>query len=135
MVQFPPLVQIAAVGFGGAVGSVARFLCSFSCAQLFGTDFPWGTLVVNLFGSLWLGFIGGLAAEKPGLIDPVVRLLLTSGFAGGLTTFSTFTFETLALYQRGEFSIMWGNVIGNIVLGFGAAVIGIWLSRINWGVQ
>jgi CrcB protein len=125
----PPWDQIGAVAVGGAVGSVLRFITGYAVAGWLGTEFPWATLFVNLFGSLWLGWVGGIAIARPTAIDPVLRLLLTTGFAGGLTTFSTFSFETLALFQRGEAAMGWVNILANVVIGISCAWLGIIIAR------
>jgi CrcB protein len=126
---WPSLAQILAVAVGGCVGSLARFLVGHFFAAWFGSSFPWGTLFVNVVGSTWLGWFMTLALGKPGAIDPVVRLLLSTGFAGGFTTFSSLSFETLALYQQGGLKAAAINLGLNLVLGFGGAIVGILLAR------
>ncbi len=129
-VNFPDLTQVAAVAIGGAVGSVARFVAGFYFANAFGTSFPWATLFVNVSGSLWLGFIASLALSKPETIDPVVRLLLTTGFAGGFTTFSTLTYESLMLYENGNLNLAAANLGSNLVVGLLAVYAGTILARL-----
>jgi CrcB protein len=126
---FPNLTFVVAVALGGAVGSVARFLAGHYMAAWLGTTFPWATLAVNVFGSLWLGFVGTIALGKPGAIDPFTRLLLTTGFAGGFTTFSTFAYETLALYERGDSMLALGNIALNVVVGMVAVILGAVIAR------
>ena len=129
--QLPPVSQIIAVAAGGSIGCLARFLAGHYCGMLFGTEFPWATLFVNVSGSAWLGYVGALALAKPGLIDPTWRLLLTTGFAGGFTTFSSLTFETLSLYQRGELALASTNIIANLSLGCLAVILGVLASGLN----
>lgn len=124
--DFPDLKLVVAVLVGGAIGSLARFLAGHYMSALFGTSFPWATLFVNVAGSLWLGFIGTIAIQKPGAIDPVIRLLLTTGFAGGFTTFSSLAFESMALYERGDIGIAVANIGANLVVGF----IAVWLGAV-----
>jgi CrcB protein len=90
------------VAVGGAVGSVSRFLLGAYVQQRVGAAFPVGTLLVNVTGSLLLGFLlrYALATEA---ISPEVRVLLTTGFCGGYTTFSTFSYETAALIEDGQY--------------------------------
>src|SRR5215470_11082188 len=121
----PGAEQLLAVLIGGAVGSVARFLVGHIFGNWFGATFPWATLVVNSTGSIWLGYIATMTILKPGTIDPNMRLLLTTGFAGGFTPYSSFAFETLALYQRGEFDLVPLNIVCNLILGFLGAWLGI----------
>jgi fluoride exporter len=127
----PPLDQFAAVFFGGAVGSVARFLSSQVAAHLLGSEFPWGTLFVNTTGSLWLGYIATLALQRPGAFEPSFRLLLTTGFAGGYTTFSSFAYETFALLQQSEMELAVANVGMNLLLSFLCCWVGIVLAKIQ----
>jgi CrcB protein len=96
---------------------------------LFGLTFPWGTLAVNVFGSLWLGFFGALAVAKPDAVDHNLRFLLTTGFAGGLTTFSSLAFETLGLYERGDTILAAANVGANVVLGMLFVWVGVLIAR------
>ena len=87
------------VAIGGAVGATARYALSGWVQDWVGTLFPWGTLVVNVAGSFVIGIILHLGSDRF-LIPPEWRLMLTTGFCGGLTTFSTFSHETLALLEN-----------------------------------
>lgn len=127
----PLLTHVLAVAIGGAIGSVSRFVSGHYFGMWFGTTFPWATLFVNVVGSAWLGYIGTVAMAKPGSIDPIMRLFLTTGFSGGFTTFSTFAFETIVLYQKGDTTIALANVGGNLFLGIAAAFLGIVLARMS----
>ncbi len=89
------------VALGGALGSVARYGVASWIQARTGSGFPLGTLVVNLSGSLLLGLVLRYALETPA-ITPEVRALLTTGVLGGYTTFSTFTYETAALLEEGD---------------------------------
>ncbi len=128
--NYPEWSLVVAVTVGGAIGSLLRYLTSFYFAQWFGASFPWGTLCVNLVGGLIIGLVGTLALEKSGLIAPFVRLLLTTGLCGGLTTFSTFSFETMGFFQRGETAYAFANMGGNLVGSLAATYIGIILARL-----
>ncbi len=90
------------VAIGAALGGLARYYFASFVQQWAGADFPAGTLVVNITGSFLLGFIMRYALQTDA-ISPEVRVLLTSGFCGGYTTFSTFTYETAGLMQDGEY--------------------------------
>lgn len=127
--HLPGLTQIVAVAAGGLVGSVARYLTGHYLALAFGTTFPWGTMVVNFFGTALLAFVATVAYNKPGTIDPGLRFFLTTGFAGGFTTFSALAFETFSLYQKGEVMLGSINIGGNLLLGILAVVIGLVLAR------
>lgn len=89
------------IALGGAVGSVARFMLGQLVQRGAGVTFPLGTLLINISGSFLLGFILRYSLAAPA-ISPEVRALLTTGFCGGYTTFSTFSYETVALLEDGE---------------------------------
>ncbi|MDZ4835747.1 MAG: fluoride efflux transporter CrcB [Candidatus Melainabacteria bacterium] len=128
--SFPGLKETLAVAAGGLFGSVFRYLTGHFAAQLFGTTFPWGTLIVNGLGTSLLAFVVTLAFNKPGTIDPGLRFFLTTGFAGGFTTFSALAMETFSLYQKGEVVLATANLGGNLLLGLVAVVIGFVLARL-----
>lgn len=111
------------VALGGLVGCVARYWLSGALQRLGGTDFPVGTLGVNLMGSFVLGLLMTLSLER-GVIGGDLRLALTTGVCGGFTTMSTFSYETVALANDGQAALALGN-IGITVLGCTAAV---WLG-------
>lgn len=112
------------VGLGGMVGSLARYGMAGAVQTLSGWTFPYGTLSVNLLGSLIIGVVASLALER-GALSPEMRLLLATGFCGGFTTMSTFSYETLALISDGETLPALANV-GASVIGCVAAV---WLGQ------
>jgi fluoride exporter len=89
---------------GGAAGTGARYLLSGWAFQILGTGYPWGTLAVNLLGSFFIGAVmhAGLTTQ---LISPTLRLALTTGVLGGFTTYSSFNYETLQLFQDGAWRI------------------------------
>lgn len=121
-------MRLLLVLLGGALGSVARYLVSTWMAGRFGSAFPWGTFSVNVFGSLLIGLIATLADER-GSIGPQVRVFIVVGVLGGFTTFSSFSLESLRLAENGELVRSAANVLGNLVAGFGAALLGIALGR------
>lgn len=128
--NLPGWPEMIAVTIGGAVGSLARFLSAHYFSLWLGTTFPWGTLFVNVLGSLLIGFVATLAFSKPNVMDPAVRFFLTSGVAGGFTTFSALAFETFSLYQKGEVMLAFANLGGNLLLGFIAVIVGVVLARL-----
>ena len=104
------------IALGGGVGSVARFACAEATAAWLGTAFPWGTLAVNLAGSLAIGAFAALWAPGARGASPDLAWLLMAGFCGGFTTFSAFSLQTLQLLQSGEVSRAGANVAGSVVL-------------------
>lgn len=89
------------VGFGGFIGSVARFLVSRYFQENVASVFPWSTLIVNIIGSLIIGIIYGIS-EKGDFLSPEIRLFLTVGLCGGFTTFSTFSNDAFLLLRQQE---------------------------------
>jgi len=130
----PPWDQMLAVFIGGAIGSLTRFVAGYAFGAWLGADFPWATLFVNVAGSAWMGWAGTLLTAKPTAMDPLLRLFLTTGFAGGFTTFSTFAFESWGLFQRGEPLLGWANILGNLIVGFVFAYVGIMIARAQGGI-
>lgn len=111
------------IAVGSAAGGVLRYVLTAFIQTRAGTVFPTGTLLINVTGSLLLGFLLSYALATPAI--PVgVRALLTTGFCGGYTTFSTFSYETIRLVEDGQYSRA-GLYIGlSIVASLGAAALG-----------
>lgn len=107
---------------GGMIGAPARYLADRAVQARHDSVFPWGTFAVNMAGSLLLGFLLG-AQRHLGLPTSAV-LLLGTGFCGGLTTFSTFSYETFRLLEDGAVGEAGVNVIGSLVIGVLAAWLG-----------
>lgn len=111
------------VAMAGAIGAPLRYLVDAWAHRHFGGDFPMGTFLINVSGSLSLGLIAG-AALYHGLPD-TPKLVLGVGFCGAYTTFSTFTFETVRLHQEGETLVAGRNAIGSLAAGVAAAAAGL----------
>jgi CrcB protein len=116
------------VALGSAVGGVARLALASVVQQRVGPDFPVGTLVVNITGSFVLGLLLRYALATDA-ISPEVRALLTTGFCGGYTTFSTFTYETLHLVEEGEHARAGLYVLLSVILSLVGAWLGIVAAR------
>jgi CrcB protein len=124
------LIRCFAVGVAGGCGSVLRFLVSTLCGRLFGTAFPVGTLVINVSGSLLLGWFLTVMNER--LLWPdTARLAIAVGLVGGYTTFSAFMVESSGLMQEGSNLKAFANLVGSIVLGLAAVRVGIWLASVK----
>jgi CrcB protein len=111
---------------GGGLGSVARFAVSGMVARRLGETFPWGTLMVNLTGSLLIGFIAAATApDGRWLVSPGARQFLMLGMLGGYTTFSSFSLQTLELMRDGD----WLRAGGNVLLSVIFCLAGVWLGH------
>ena len=116
--------KILWVGLGGFLGSIGRYLLSGYIQHLVkNTEFPYGTLAVNLIGCLFIGFLSQWV-ETRGFLSPEARLFVFVGLLGGFTTFSTFGNETMNLWQAGNSAAVFANVAVHVGLGLGAAWLG-----------
>lgn len=112
------------IALGSAVGGVARYLLGGWIQERTGSTFPTQTLLINVTGSFLLGLIQRYALESAG-ISPEVRTMLTIGFCGGYTTFSTFSLETVRMLEDGDWKRATLYVILSVVLSVGAVVAGV----------
>lgn len=121
-------LKVLLIGLGGFFGAIARYGVSRASLLLFGGRFPLGTLFVNVSGSFFLGcVIGALFFRSTS--GENFRLLLGTGFLGAFTTFSTFSVETVLLFDEGRYLAGSANVFANLFLSLIAALIGIWLVK------
>jgi len=114
------MLQIILVALGGAVGSVLRYLVGLWSVRLVGSGFPWGTLTVNLVGSFAIGLLSEAIVRRMGA-SPEMRLLLITGVLGGFTTFSAFSLDAAALFERGE--LLSSAVYVAVSVGFSLAAV------------
>jgi len=117
--------QLLAIAGGGAVGAILRFGASTQVYRLFGRNFPYGTLAVNILGSFLMGLLFILIVER-GLLSAEWRSAIIVGFLGAFTTFSTFSIETLNLLESGELS----RALLNIMLSVALCLVATWLGLI-----
>ncbi len=117
------------VSIGAIVGANARWVISRYAARLLGPVFPYGTLIINIAGSLIVGFFIIWTTERV-LVDPRWRLLIVVGFCGAFTTFSSYAFETMAYFEQGQWALMVANVLSNNLLCLGAVLVGMALARV-----
>jgi CrcB protein len=122
------LILLGYVALGGAVGTVARYVLTLLIQQRVGPGFPLATLLVNVTGSLLLGFLMRFGLESAAT-SPEVRLLLTTGFCGGYTTFSTFSYETARLLEDGDWRRATVYIVGSVVVSLGGMFAGFALAR------
>jgi len=123
------LKNILLVAAGGGFGAVSRYLISLWAAEKIGTAFPYGTLIANIVGCFIIGVFMTLVTERV-IVNPYWRLLITVGFVGGLTTFSSFSYETFKLFGDTGFNMAMYNILANMVFGFFATWAGITLARL-----
>ena len=113
------------IGLGSALGGMARYGCSDLAARYLGVGFPWGTLIVNVTGSLIIGVLAALTvADGRFFVSPDVRAFLMIGVCGGFTTFSALSLETLNLARDGQ----WSAVAASIVLSVVICLLAVWLG-------
>lgn len=119
---------LVAIAAGGAIGALGRHYVNVLALALFGIAFPWGTLTVNIAGSFLMGVFVELSALvwSPG---PALRAMLTVGLLGAFTTFSTFSLETVLLYERGQLGLAALYVLLSLILSVGALFAGLALIR------
>jgi CrcB protein len=116
--------SILIIGLGGGFGSIFRYLCQKWVYEVYPHSFPWGTFLVNITGCFLIGIFYSLS-EKSTFFTPEWRLLLTTGFCGGFTTFSAFAFENLNLLRTGDTVYFFLYIIASVVLGIAAVLAGI----------
>ncbi|MFI6722846.1 fluoride efflux transporter CrcB [Streptomyces sp. R-74717] len=115
---------------GAAVGAPLRYLTDRAVQSRHDTVFPWGTFAVNVTGSLILGLLTGAVAA--GAASSHLQLLLGTGLCGALTTYSTFSYETLRLAEGGAKFFAAANVVASVVAGLGAAFAGVSAAEALW---
>jgi CrcB protein len=123
-------VSLLLVITGAAIGAPLRYLSDRAVQSRHDTVFPWGTFAVNVIGSLILGLVTG--AVTAGGASPQVQLAVGTGFCGALTTYSTFSYETLRLLEGDARFFAALNVVAGIVAGVGAAFLGVAVGQAIW---
>jgi len=110
------------VALGGALGAVARYGVSVGFARRLGTSWPWGTLFINVSGCFLISVLAARSSDS-------LRYLLPVGFVGAYTTFSTYEYETLRLFQQGQLGFALAYLLASNAVGFAAVLLGDWVSR------
>lgn len=116
------------IAVGGVTGTVARYWFSTAIYRKWGTDFPYGTLMVNVSGCLLIGLFHSMAEDKLWL-GPEERILLMTGFCGAYTTFSTLILDTSNLMKGDEISRAFLNIAASLIIGFAFFRIGAWIGK------
>jgi CrcB protein len=119
---------VLAIAIGGALGSVARYALNVAIQTRYAEPFPLGIMVINVSGSLLLGFLMRLSLETAAM-SPSLRMFLTTGFCGGFTTFSTFSYDALTLFETGAFRSAWTYLIGSVSLSVLGAFTGVFAGH------
>jgi fluoride exporter len=120
--------QFFLVAIGGGFGAALRHLCSMAALRAFGPDFPWGTMGINVAGSLAMGLFIEILARRSGA-SPELRLFVATGVLGGFTTFSAFSLDFAALIERGQLAWAFAYAAGSVTFSIAALFGGLWLAR------
>jgi CrcB protein len=123
------LQKIIYVGIGGFIGASIRYLISMQSSKLLNSSIPLGTLIVNVVGGFLIGVIMELSVSTD-FISPNLKLFLTTGIMGGLTTFSTFSYETISLITDGRYLLGVSNIFLNLFLSLGGVILATSLCKI-----
>lgn len=131
MIFNPEIRNPIAISLGAIAGALCRYYLTLWFVKMFGAGLPYGTFFINLTGCLGMGFFLTLALERFINIPMEVRLMVTTGFLGAYTTFSTYGLETFTLLSSGRF--LWASFywLGSAFLGVVAVQIGVWLARLG----
>lgn len=126
------LTMAVFIAIAGALGALSRWGISLAGQSLFDGSFAWGTLIANVLGCFLLGFLMhvGLVSDK---ISPALRTAVAVGFLGALTTFSTFSYETVKYLEDGSWTLAFGNIGANLIIGLAATIGGLVLGRTLFG--
>ncbi|MFH1645143.1 MAG: fluoride efflux transporter CrcB [Candidatus Omnitrophota bacterium] len=122
------MLKFLNVAIGGALGAILRYSVSAWSCRFFTGKFPWGTLMINLSGSLLIGFIWGICESR--VVSHNLKLLIIIGLLGSFTTFSTFSLENFHLLRDGHYPIALLNIAVSFILGIALVVSGFQLSKI-----
>ncbi|HVO82277.1 MAG TPA: fluoride efflux transporter CrcB [Terriglobales bacterium] len=123
------MTDFLVISLGAIAGANARYFLSRYTVKVLGPVFPYGTLIINLLGSLVVGFFVIWTTERV-LADPRWRLLVVIGFCGSFTTFSSYAFESMAYFEQGQWLLMTTNILTNNLLCLAAALAGMALARV-----
>jgi CrcB protein len=122
------MFHLRLVAVGGAIGAALRHLVNLGSLKLVGPGYPWGTMTINIVGSFAMGIFIGFMARRAGGSEEL-RLFVATGILGGFTTFSAFSLDFAALWQRGAAFPALGYVLASVVGSLLAIFLGLWLAR------
>lgn len=130
MISDPNLRIPIAISLGAIAGALSRYYLTLWFAKTFGIDFPFGTLFINLTGCLGMGFFVTFALERVVAISPEIKFMVTTGFLGAYTTFSTYGLESVMLLRDGRFAAAGFYWAGSAILGLISIQLGVVLARL-----
>lgn len=122
------MIKLVLVALGGGLGASARYLTGIAATRVFGHGFPFGTLTVNIVGSLLMGVLIGWLARR-GMGQSQLQVFLATGLLGGFTTFSAFSLDAVTLWERGEGSLALAYVLASVVFSILALFGGLMIMR------
>ncbi len=122
------MLHLILVAVGGAIGAALRHLVNLASLRLFGPNFPWGTMAINIAGSFAMGVFIELLARRFNSSSEL-RLFVATGILGGFTTFSAFSLDFATLWERGEALPAFGYAAASVVGAIAAIFLGMWLAR------
>ena len=121
------MFNLLLVVVGGGIGAGIRHLTSMGALRLFGPNYPWGTMAINIVGSFAMGLFIAILARRGGSTE--VRLFVATGIFGGFTTFSAFSLDFATLWERGATLPAFGYVLASVIGAIVALFLGLWLAR------
>jgi CrcB protein len=125
------MAKILFVALGGSLGALSRYWVAVMAVRLFGSDFPWGTLIVNLAGCFLIGLAFALADRGMSFMVPSARLFFMTGYLGALTTFSTFALESVNALRASALLVALVNVLGTNLAGGALVFLGMWVGSLR----
>jgi fluoride exporter len=121
--------RLLLIALGGAIGTIVRYVTSLLAFRWFGPEFPYGTIIVNLSGAFLIGLVQELGTEAA-VVSDNTRLFLTTGLMGGMTTYSTFSYETVRLMETNAWTQAWANVVVTTTFCLGLCFLGMVVGRL-----
>ena len=130
------MMRFLLVGFGGALGSMARYAVGLAAARVVpGATWPWATMTVNVVGGLLMGLLVGWLSARAGAEGETLRVFAAVGILGGFTTFSAFSLEVVLMIERRQYAAAAAYVLASVVVSAVALMVGLMIARRAFGVS